>query len=126
LVDPEHPWTYVLFAFFRDDPKPVYRTLRRKSPALAHWGVFEIALFIALYIAVGMTNWRFLCFFLPFYYLGHCLSYVRRFSQCLTHVVRQADSALLPKQPNQAALVFQGYNPRQSHARSLGPLRAAK
>jgi fatty acid desaturase len=73
---PEHPWTYVLFAFFRDDPKPVYRTLRRKSPALARCGVFEIALFIALYGVAGMTSWRFLCFFLPFYYLGHCLSYL--------------------------------------------------
>lgn len=73
---PENPWTYVFFAFLRDDPKPTYRTLRRKSPALAYWGVFEIALFISLYIALAIVNWRFMCFFLPFYYLGHCLSYL--------------------------------------------------
>src|SRR5262245_54584024 len=55
---PENPWAYVFFAFLRDDPKPVYRTLRRKSPALAYWGVAEIALFVSLYAAAAIMNWR--------------------------------------------------------------------
>jgi fatty acid desaturase len=73
---PENLFTYVFLSYFRDDPKPIYRTLRRKSPALARWGVFEIVLFLSLYVAAGVANWRFLAFFLPCYYFGHCLSYL--------------------------------------------------
>jgi fatty acid desaturase len=72
----ENPWTYTFFSFFRDDPKPVFRTLKRKSRSLAYWGVFEIALFLSLYVAAGIANWRFICFFLPCWYFGHCLSYL--------------------------------------------------
>ena len=73
---PENPWTYVFCSYFRDDPKAIYRSIARKGRALAYWGVFEIALFLSLYVAAGIANWRFLCFFLPFYYFGHCLSYL--------------------------------------------------
>jgi fatty acid desaturase len=73
---PENPWTYVFFSYFRDDAKAIYRSIRRKSAALAAWGILEIALFLSLYVAAGIANWRFLCFFLPFYYFGHCLSYL--------------------------------------------------
>jgi fatty acid desaturase len=73
---PENPWTYVFFSYFRDDPKAIYRSIQRKSRALARWGVFEIVLFLSLYVGAGIANWRFLCFFLPFYYFGHCLSYL--------------------------------------------------
>ena len=73
---PENPWTYVFCSYFRDDPKAIYRGIRRRSPLLARWGVFEIALFLSLYVAAGVANWRFICFFLPFYYFGQCLSYL--------------------------------------------------
>jgi fatty acid desaturase len=73
---PENPWTYVFYSYFRDDAKAIYRSIRRKSLALAGWGIFEIALFLSLYVAAGVANWRFICFFLPFYYFGHCLSYL--------------------------------------------------
>jgi fatty acid desaturase len=73
---PENPWTYVFCSYFRDDAKAIYRSIRRKSVALAGWGIFEIALFLSLYVAAGVANWRFICFFLPFYYFGHCLSYL--------------------------------------------------
>ncbi len=73
---PENPWRYVFLSYFRDDPKTIYHSIRRKGAALARWGIFEIALFISLYIAAGIANWRFICFFLPFYYFGHCLSYL--------------------------------------------------
>lgn len=72
----ENPWSYVFCSYFRDDAKAIYRSIRRKSPALARWGVFEIALFLSLYVAAGIANWRFIVWFLPFYYLGHCLSYL--------------------------------------------------
>ncbi len=73
---PESIWTYVFLSYFRDDPKAIYRSIRRKSPALAKWGIFEIALFVATYVAMGIANWRFIAFFLPCYYLGNCLSYL--------------------------------------------------
>jgi fatty acid desaturase len=73
---PENPWTYVFCSYFRDDAKAIYRTIQRKSRALARWGIFEIALFLSLYVAAGISDWRFICFFLPFYYFGHCLSYL--------------------------------------------------
>jgi fatty acid desaturase len=73
---PENPWRYVFLSYFRDDPKAIYRSIRRKGRALAAWGVFEIVLFLSLYAAAGIANWRFICFFLPCYYFGHCLSYL--------------------------------------------------
>jgi fatty acid desaturase len=73
---PENPWTYVFCSYFRDDAKAIYRSIRRKSRSLAVWGVFEIVLFLSLYVAAGIANWRFICYFLPFYYFGHCLSYL--------------------------------------------------
>lgn len=72
----ENPWTYTFFSYFRDDPKAIYRGIQRKSRELAYWGVFEIVLFLSLYVAAGIANWRFICFFLPCYYFGHCLSYL--------------------------------------------------
>ncbi len=72
----ENLWTYVFFSYFRDDAKAIYRSIRRKSGALAVWGVFEIVLFLSLYVAAGIANWRFMAFFVPFYYFGHCLSYL--------------------------------------------------
>jgi len=73
---PENAWSYVFLSYFRDDPKAIYRSIRRKSRSLAVWGVVEIALFISLYVAAGIANWRFIAFLLPFYYLGNCLSYL--------------------------------------------------
>lgn len=73
---PENPWTYVFLGYFRDDAKAIYRSIQRKSHGLAYWGVFEIVLFLSLYVAAGIANWRFICYYLPFYYFGHCLSYL--------------------------------------------------
>jgi fatty acid desaturase len=73
---PENPWTYVFLSFFRDDAKAIYRSIERKSKGLANWGVFEIALFLTLYATAGFLNWRFICYYLPFWYFGHCLSYL--------------------------------------------------
>ena len=73
---PENLWTYVFCSYFRDDPKAIYRSIRRKGAALARWGVFEIVLFLSLYVAAGIANWRFISFFIPCYYFGHCLSYL--------------------------------------------------
>jgi fatty acid desaturase len=73
---PENAWSYVFLSYFRDDPRAIYKAIKRRSAVLARWGVVEIAAFVGLYIAAGVVNWRFICYFLPFYYLGHCLSYL--------------------------------------------------
>ena len=76
---PENIWSYVFLSYFRDDPKAIYRSIRRRSPVLAKWGVFEIALFVTTYVAMGIANWRFIVFLLPCYYIGNCLSYLNGF-----------------------------------------------
>jgi fatty acid desaturase len=73
---PESIWTYVFCSYFRDDPKQIYRGIARRSRREAFWGIFEIAAFIGFFIAMGVMNWRFIVYFLPFYYFGHCLSYL--------------------------------------------------
>ena len=72
---PENPWTYVFCTYFRDDPKAIFNDVKRLRGKFEAWfGVFEIAAFIGLYIVAGYFNWRFIVYWLPFYYFGHCLS----------------------------------------------------
>lgn len=71
----ENPWSYIFLGYFRDDPKAIFRMLKERRPFEAWWGVFEIASFLGFFVLLGWLNWHFIVFFLPFYYLGHCLSY---------------------------------------------------
>ena len=71
----EHPFEYTFFSFFREDPKTVFKELKRKDPREAFWGVFELASFVATFVVLGILNWHYICFLLPFWYFGHCLSY---------------------------------------------------
>jgi fatty acid desaturase len=72
----ENIWSYVFLSYFRDDPKAIYREIARRNPADAFWGVFEIGAFLSLFAVGFFFNWHFMLFFLPFYYFGHCLSYL--------------------------------------------------
>ena len=72
----ENIWSYVFLSYFRDDPKVIYREIARRNPADAFWGVFEICAFLSSFVLGFFLNWHFMLFFLPFYYLGHCLSYL--------------------------------------------------
>lgn len=72
----ENVWSYTFLSYFRDDPREIYRELKRRNPADARWGVFEIIAFVAFYACLSILNWKFMLFFLPFYYLGQCLSYL--------------------------------------------------
>jgi len=74
----EHPLKYTFLSFFREDPKTVYRQLKRKGPREAFWGVAELTLFVSTFAGLGILNWHYICFLLPFYYFGHCLSYLNR------------------------------------------------
>jgi hypothetical protein len=43
--DAEHPFKYAFFSFFREDPKTVFKELKRKDPREAFWGVLELHAF---------------------------------------------------------------------------------
>jgi len=71
---PESVWNYTFLSFFRDDLGEIYRSIKRKSKFNAAWGRFELYAFIASVIIGLLYDWQAMLFFLPFYYLGHCLS----------------------------------------------------
>jgi fatty acid desaturase len=75
--EPENPWIYIFLSYFRDDPKEIFQDVKRLyGPFEAWFGVFEIAAFISFYVTAGILNLHFILYFLPFYYFGHCLSYL--------------------------------------------------
>ncbi|HET6250510.1 MAG TPA: fatty acid desaturase [Tepidisphaeraceae bacterium] len=77
LGHPENPWTYTFLSFFRDDPREAFDSIsRRCGRGEAWWGVGEIAMFMAFFVTMGIINWHFIIYFLPFWYFGHCLSYL--------------------------------------------------
>lgn len=73
---PENGWTYTFISFFRDDPREAFESISRRSKVEARWGVAEIAMFLAFFVSMGIANWHFIVYFLPFWYFGHCLSYL--------------------------------------------------
>jgi fatty acid desaturase len=81
----ENPWTYVFASFFRDNPGAIDRELRKRGETELLWGRIELAVFITILVSMALIvptwpirfiNWRYMCFFLPFFYLGHCFSYL--------------------------------------------------
>ncbi len=87
----ENIWSYVFLSYFRDDPKAIYREIARRNPSDAFWGVFEIVAFLSFFVLLGFLNWHFIVFFLPFYYFGHCLSYLNGYYLHYRRQSRQAD-----------------------------------
>jgi len=78
--EPENPWRYIFLSYLRDDPKMIYREIKRKNRVDARWGIAEIVILGAT-IAIGFVlDWNFWLFFLPFYYLGHCCTFLNVFS----------------------------------------------
>jgi fatty acid desaturase len=72
----ENVWTYTFLSYLRDDPRETYNDIYRLSPREAYWGLVEIAVFVLTFTLAFVLNWKFMCYFLPFYYFGHCLSYL--------------------------------------------------
>jgi hypothetical protein len=58
--DAEHPLKYTFLSFFCEDPKTVYRELKRKNPRDAFWGVTELTLFVFTFVILGVLNWRYI------------------------------------------------------------------
>jgi fatty acid desaturase len=73
----ENPWSYVFLSFFRDNPAAIKRELSKRGRAELMWGNIELAGFATALLVMCLLNWRYvICFFLPFFYLGHCFSYL--------------------------------------------------
>jgi fatty acid desaturase len=81
----ENPWSYVFLSFFRDDVGLIRRELRKRNNGDVEWGTAELAAFATTLFLMAtivptwpihFINWRFILFFLPFWYLGHCFSFL--------------------------------------------------
>jgi len=73
---PENPWSYTFLSFFRDSPGAIAREVAKRGPAEMRWGRVELAAVICTLSLATLLNWRYIIFFLPFMYFGHCLSYL--------------------------------------------------
>ncbi len=75
--EPENPWSYVFLSFFRDNPAAIKRELRKRGETEVRWGNIELAAVVVTLLTMFFFNWRYVVFyFLPFFYLGHCFSYL--------------------------------------------------
>ncbi|MGI8957878.1 MAG: fatty acid desaturase family protein [Chthoniobacterales bacterium] len=75
--EPENPWSYVFLSFFRDSPAAIKRELRKRGDVEVRWGNIELAAVVITLLTMFFFNWRYVVFyFLPFFYLGHCFSYL--------------------------------------------------
>lgn len=73
----ENPWSYVFLSFFRDDIGAIRRELRKRANGDLFWGNLELAAVASTVFVLFLFNWRYvICYFLPFFYLGHCFSYL--------------------------------------------------
>ena len=73
----ENPWGYVFLSFFRDNPAAIRKELRKRGSVELMWGNIELAAFATVLFIMFLLNWRYIVFyFLPFFYLGHCFSYL--------------------------------------------------
>jgi fatty acid desaturase len=73
---PENVWGYTFLSYIRDEPGVTLRELKKRGPAEVRWGIFELVCFVGTFILLGYLNWHYIILFLPFYYLGHSLSYL--------------------------------------------------
>jgi len=73
----ENPWSYVFLSFFRDNPAAIKKELRKRGKNELKWGNIELITVAVVLLAMLLLNWRYVLFyFLPFFYLGHCFSYL--------------------------------------------------
>jgi fatty acid desaturase len=72
----ENVWKYTFGSFFREEPMKAYREIKKSDAVEARWGLFEMGLTGAMFVGGFALNWKFMLFFLPCWYLGHCLSYL--------------------------------------------------
>ncbi len=73
----ENPWSYVFLSFFRDNPAAIKRELSKRGATEVRWANLELGAVVLTLLTMFFFNWRYVLFyFLPFFYLGHCFSYL--------------------------------------------------
>ena len=80
---PESVWAYTFLSFFRDDMGDVHSFIARTRSFDAKFGKFELICLMVLVAAGFFYNWHAMLFFIPFYYLGNCLSSLNGFYEHL-------------------------------------------
>jgi fatty acid desaturase len=72
----ENVWSYTFLSLFRD-ANGVVAELKRRARGDFWWGNVELIAVSVTMITIFILNWRYMLFyFLPFWYFGHCLSYL--------------------------------------------------
>jgi fatty acid desaturase len=72
----ENVWTFTLLSFFREDPKATWVEINKNNPTEARWALVEMGVPAVMMLSFLLLNWKFMLFFIPFWYFGHCLSYL--------------------------------------------------
>lgn len=72
--EPENVFSYTFFSFFRDDIGDIHKAIAAKRPFEAKFGRFELISFLGFVALALLLDWKAVLFFVPFYYLGNCLS----------------------------------------------------
>ena len=80
---PENVWSYTFRSFFRDDMEAIYKAIAKRKSFNAAWGIFEVGVFAGLVLAGLIYDWKAILFFVPFYYLGNCLSFLNGYFEHL-------------------------------------------
>lgn len=72
---PEPIWRYALFGHYRTDGRQLFKEMERVyGKADVNWAKFEDVMHYVWFGLGFLINWKFILFFLPFYYLGHVFS----------------------------------------------------
>jgi len=71
----ENVWRYSLLGYFRGDDKMVFREMGRNNRVHdVRQAKIETYAYLGTFVLGFILNWKFMFFFLPFYYLGHVFS----------------------------------------------------
>jgi fatty acid desaturase len=84
----ENVWAFTFLSMFREDPKAALREIKKLNPREAVWARVEVAATALTMTGMAVMSWwsaswtlsglehDFIWYFLPFWYFGHCLSYL--------------------------------------------------
>lgn len=72
----ENVWKFTFGSFFREEPMHVYREIKKSDPRESKWGLFEMGITAVMLVGGFFLNWKFMLFYIPCWYFGHCMSYL--------------------------------------------------
>jgi fatty acid desaturase len=84
----ENVWSFTFLSFFREEPIEAWKQIKRLNEREAVWAIVEVAMTAVFLTGISLLSWwhnswtlsglahDFIWYFLPFWYFGHCLSYL--------------------------------------------------